>query len=154
MHHHDKFAHSPRDRRPPSIAPPHGANLRMRAAMMEPDPRRPGHYVFEHKAAPARRVPHARESDLAYFRRRSEEERAAAEAAAGAEARQAHRKLSLLYAQLSGASAARRERPRNTGAISFGADAAARARRHDALLDDALRQTFPASDPVSVALVN
>ena len=148
MHHYDKFLHSSSDPRPFSPAPPHGASLRMIAAMMEPDARRPARYVFEHRAAPRRATPfvhEARESHGAYFRRRSQEERAAAAAAASVAARDAHRELSLLYAQLSGPVAAVPERPQITDA---------RARRQDALLDDALLETFPASDPVSVVLVS
>ncbi|HEV2747034.1 MAG TPA: hypothetical protein VGW34_07015 [Allosphingosinicella sp.] len=95
----------------------------------------------------------AAESDAQYFRRRAREERSAADKAAGAEAYDAHRELARLYAGLSEAATDRQPRP-----VEARAPAARRARaprriRQDALLDEALMGTFPASDPVSVAFI-
>ena len=70
----------------------------------------------------------AQESDRVYFGRRSQEERRAAASAAGAAARRAHDELAVRYRQLAG--------------------------RQDALLDEALKQTFPASDPVGIIRVD
>jgi hypothetical protein len=71
-------------------------------------------------------------SDLSYFKHRFLEEKAAAKDAVGRKAREAHEELAVRYVEL-----------------------AARARkRQDVLLDQGLTETFPASDPVSVAHVS
>lgn len=87
------------------------------------------------------------ESGAAYFRRRSDEEREAADTAASPPARRAHGELAWRYARLfRSLSAAPQRRP------AEGRDED-RKRRQSKLLDDALMATFPASDPVSVAFV-
>ena len=95
----------------------------------------------------------AAESDRRYFRRRAREERGAADRAAGVEAREAHEELARLYAGLSEAATDRRPRPVNARALAARRAPAPRRIRQDALLDEALRETFPASDPVSVAFI-
>jgi hypothetical protein len=91
------------------------------------------------------------ESDRDYHRRRSVEERAAARKAAGPEARKAHDELAALYSGLW--RPGRRSRSGQQQPGISGAAAVSSAERQDALLDEALRQTFPASDPVSVARI-
>jgi hypothetical protein len=76
--------------------------------------------------------------DPVYFRARAEEERGAAAAAMGHEARQAHRELADLYGLLAGTIAHRR----SSNDVSV--------ERREALLDDALDDTFPASDPPAI----
>ncbi len=76
------------------------------------------------------RTPSA-QAEAAYFRRRLNDERGAARAAAGAKARNAHEALAAAYARQS-----------------------VRAARQDALLDRALADTFPASDPVTASYVD
>jgi hypothetical protein len=146
MQHYEKFEHS---RVEPLVTAElrHGATARMLAAMAEPDPMRPGRHVF---AAYARE---SREGGRAYFGRRSDEERAAACRAAGVEARQAHRALSALYGELADALAAPWQRRRANAATRAAIAPESRAERQDALLDSALMETFPASDPVSVVRV-
>ena len=97
----------------------------------------------------------AAESDRAYYRRRSREERSAADRAVGVEAREAHEELARLYAGLSGAAADRPKRSIERRANPARSPARRRSRRNwqDALLDEALKATFPASDPVSVAFI-
>ena len=86
--------------------------------------------------APARRRgPFTHEgtaSDLSYFKHRFLEEKAAVKDAVGRKAREAHEELAARYAEL----------------------ASRVSRRQDALLDHGLTETFPASDPVSVAHVS
>jgi hypothetical protein len=96
----------------------------------------------------------APESDRAYYRRRSREERGAARRASGVKARKSHETLAGLYAHLSDEPAMHVERPRQRRANDFRPTAASRAKRQDALLDEALKETFPASDPVSVAFIH
>ena len=95
------------------------------------------------RACARHRAPSARllESDRDYFSRRSGEQRNAAGKAASARARRAHDELAELYANLSEAAPERQVRN-------------AREQRHEALLDAALKETFPASDPVSTIHVD
>jgi hypothetical protein len=95
----------------------------------------------------------AAESDAQYFRRRAREERNAAGEAAGAEAREAHRELASLYAGLSEAGTYRWKRPVESRAHAAQRAPAPSSKQQDALLDEALMGTFPASDPVSVAFI-
>jgi hypothetical protein len=91
------------------------------------------------------------ESDRDYYLRRSTEERAAARKAGSPEARKAHDELADLYSRVrppGRRSRSGRQRPRISEAPAAGP-----ADRYDQLLDEALRQTFPASDPVSVARI-
>ena len=84
---------------------------------------------------PRPRRPFAQEgaaSDLSYFKHRFLEEKAAAKEAVGRKAREAHEELAARYAEL----------------------ASRAAKRQDVLLDQGLTETFPASDPVSVAHVS
>ena len=152
MHHHDKYAHSPRE--PVHFIPvPDGALDRILAAMAERGPARPapnfpyapasGHFSAYHRSS--------RETDRSYFRRRSREQDIAAGEAAGAKARQAHRQLSALYAERADP-APGWKRARDAGHLRL--PGPGRAERQDALLDAALLETFPASDPVSVVLVD
>jgi hypothetical protein len=122
----------------------HPATVRVIAAMAHGRP--PGSPLTSPDEAP--------ESDRAYYRRRSREERDAARRAAGAKARKTHEQLAGLYARLSDERAMRLERPRQRRANAFRSAAAGRAKRQDALLDEALKGTFPASDPVSVAFIH
>ena len=83
----------------------------------------------------------AQETDRAYFRRRAVEERQAAELAAGLEARTVHNMLADLYHGRSMSETGNRlERDINS------------TEYREALLDDALDDSFPASDPPSVVL--
>ena len=94
---------------------------------------------------------HTAESDRNYYRRRSVEELAAARKAAGPEARKAHDELAGLYSRLrrpGRRSPSGQQEPGTSEAAAVGS-----AERQDALLDEALRQTFPASDPVSAAQI-
>jgi hypothetical protein len=68
------------------------------------------------------------ENDHAYYRRRFVQERTAARNAVSPKARKAHEELAERYARV--LSRPRRSKP-----------------RQDALLDEALKATFPASDP-------
>lgn len=95
----------------------------------------------------------AAESDARYFRRRAREERGAADKAAGVEARDAHEELAHLYAGLSEAATDRRAPPVRARALAALQAPSPRRMRQDALLDEALMGTFPASDPVSVAFI-
>lgn len=113
-----------------------GAALRLAAAMAEP-----------------RLSDWTAESDARYFRRRAREERSAADKAAGVEAREAHQELASLYAGLAEAGTDRWKRPVEARAHAARRAPARRRRRQDALLDEALRGSFPASDPVSVAFI-
>ena len=93
------------------------------------------------------------ETDAQYFRRRAREERAQADKAAGVEAREAHEELARLYAGLSEAATDRRSGRVKARALAARRAPAPRRIRQDALLDEALMGTFPASDPVSVAFI-
>ena len=97
-------------------------------------------------------VPIHPESDSAYFLRRSREERRAADTAAGSEARAAHSELADLYERHSEA-LTRLLRSSSDANATAVRSAVVGAERQDALLDEALKQTFPASDPVSVVFV-
>ena len=92
----------------------------------------------------------SRESDRAYFGRRSAEEREAAQAAACVEARNAHRELASLYARLAIAPAAIGQQRHAHAALP----SRRRIERQEALLDAGLMETFPASDPVSVVRID
>ena len=112
--------------------------------------------LFGHSAPPRRGrrfADHAREGDRAYFRRRSREELSAAERAAGVEARKAHEELARLYVGLAGAVEHRRDRPLAGHSRVLPLAPGDRRKRQDDLLDEALKGTFPASDPVSVAFI-
>ncbi len=71
-------------------------------------------------------------SDGLYFHSRSAEERDAARHAAGGQARRAHEQLARLYTELA--------LTRKQEAIE----------RREAMLDDALDDSFPASDPPAI----
>lgn len=80
-----------------------------------------------------------RESDAEYFDRRAGEQRRAANQANGAAARKAHRDLAQLHRLV--ANASRHRKPD----LRFGS-----IERREALLDDALDDSFPASDPPAI----
>ena len=141
MHRHDDFTQSVGGY-PFSATLRPGAAARLVAAMAGRDGPASGRPAYGAYAVTAR------ESDRAYFGRRSAEEREAAQAAACVEARNAHRELASLYARLAIAPAA----------IGQHAHAALPSRRRierqEALLDAGLMETFPASDPVSVVRID
>jgi hypothetical protein len=138
--------------------------MRLVAAMGEP------RLFKEAGAAVSPFAVEAIEDDARYYRRRSTEEDRAAAEAAGPKARSAHLELARRYARLSrrktwtiGVAAARRGHLSGLLSRRFGlpegiapAEAidaepvAERRRRLDDLLDEALLETFPASDPVSI----
>ena len=91
------------------------------------------------------------ESDRDYHRRRSVEERAAARKAAGPEAGKAHDELADLYSRLGRPRRRSRSGQQRPGISEVAAVGS--AERQDALLDEALRQTFPAGDPISIARI-
>ena len=149
-----------------------GASMRLLAAMAEP--RRRGSEMYVSQSARLVMSPYTvetAENDARYFQRRSAEEDQAAADAAGPEARSAHLDLAKRYARLS----ARTTWPDSTGfarrehlsgllsrrfALAERAAAgdatetqpvAERKRRLDDRLDEALLETYPASDPVSFA---
>ncbi|MDT9601051.1 hypothetical protein [Sphingosinicella rhizophila] len=122
--------------RRPSDVVRDGASMRLAAAMAAPHS-----------------IDWAAESDARYFRRRAREERNAADKAAGVEAREAHQELARLYAGLSEAGTDRWKRPVEARARAARRGPARSRKRQDALLDEALMGTFPASDPVSVAFI-
>lgn len=137
-----------------------GTGMRLVAAMAEPHlAGRERHYSYG--LGPAGRMsPYAEdvaETDAQYFRRRAGEERRAADEAAGPEARAAHGELAERYARLSERRIPRSRfaRPRSTRSASFAhrPSAAERKRHFDERLDEALLETFPASDPVSIVHV-
>jgi hypothetical protein len=98
---------------------PHGASMRMAAAMAWPGRHAWERYGFEAGEAQGRPSPfEAMESDAWYFRRRSHDERRAADDAAGPEARAAHRELAARYALLS-------RPPVQTGSIAASRDISA-----------------------------
>ena len=78
--------------------------------------------------------------DPVYFRARSEEERRAAARAATPAASKAHRDLADLHGLVANAVAHRRSREQPA------------IERREALLDDALDDTFPASDPPAILM--
>jgi hypothetical protein len=80
-----------------------------------------------------------RESDAEYFDRRAGEERRAANQANGSAARKAHKDLAQLHRLVADAS---RDRKAN---LRFGS-----IEHREALLDDALNHSFPASDPPAI----
>jgi len=150
-------------------SPTDGAAMRLVAAMVGPGPGS-GRHAFK-GAAEDRMSPFAIElveNDAQYFRRRAGEERRAAAAAAGPEASSAHEDLARRYARLSQrwTPPARIIGPRSARSASFEAETPMRPsgqsrrlpdaedkRRLDDLLDEALLETFPASDPVSIVHV-
>jgi hypothetical protein len=77
-----------------------------------------------------------RETDPEYFDRRAEEERRAADKANGRAARKAHAELAQLHRLVANASKHRKPN------LRFGT-----IERREAMLDDALDDSFPASDP-------
>jgi hypothetical protein len=79
------------------------------------------------------------ESDHEYYRRRSDEERSAARAANGSAARRAHQQLADLHRLVADAS------QRGATGLRFGS-----IERREAMLDDALDDSFPASDPPAI----
>ena len=128
-----------------------GAAMRLMAAMAEPRPSGPGRDRRPRVVAATRMSPfraEVAESDARYFRRRAEEEGRAAGAAAGPEARAAHAELAEHYARRS----ERRTPPSPVTRPGCGRSVAERKRLDD-LLDEALLETFPASDPVSIVHV-
>jgi hypothetical protein len=149
-----------------------GAGMRLVAAMAEPWRAEAGRRLVQPAGAESRISPFTEEpteSDAQYFRRRSMEEEQAAAEAAGPEARAAHLDLARRYARLSARKTwphrvgfARREHlsgllirrfvlPDGRGAEGaiVQEPVAERKRRLDGRLDEALLETFPASDPVS-----
>ena len=142
MHHYDRHTHGSGEPRPAGNTLHDRATTRMLAAMGGHEWLRPRPALFtkaQSPRRPGRFAEPARESDRAYFRRRSREERRAAGAAASAAARQAHEGLADLHARRS-----------EFGTTCVVPAPSGRAKRQDALLDEALKQTFPASDPVGV----
>ena len=91
-------------------------------------------------------------SDSSYFHHRSLEERQAANVAVGRRARKTHQELAELYADVSERTGKDPTRPL-TARRCLRAAAGQSAARQELLLDAALAETFPASDPVSVARV-
>ena len=142
MHHYDRHTHGSGEPRLAWNILHDRATTRMLAAMSSHEWLRPRPALFtkaESPRRPGRFAEPARESDRAYFRRRSREERRAAGAAASAAARRAHEALADLHARWS-----------EFGTTSVDSVPSGRAKRQDALLEEALKQTFPASDPVGV----
>ena len=90
--------------------------------------------------------------DRLYFEHRSADEKAAASEAVGCDARNAHEELAARYAELAQRSDKRRSHDSRSWLRRV--RAVRTLRRQDALLDQALTETFPASDPVSVAYVS
>jgi hypothetical protein len=86
----------------------------------------------------SRSVELERESDVQYYNRRAGEERRAAGKANGSAARRAHEELAQLHSLV--ANASRHRKPQ----LRFGS-----IERREARLDDALDDSFPASDPPS-----
>jgi hypothetical protein len=115
---------------------PEGTAMRLAAAMAQP--------VARDWAA---------ESDGRYFRRRAREERGAADAAAGAEAREAHEELARRCAGLSEAVADRRPRPVEARALAARRAPARRRVRQGSLPGEAVMGRVPAGDPLSVDLI-
>ena len=164
---------------PPRRSALEGATSRLIAALAEPRLAGPGKVVAASRMSPF--TGEVAEDDAQYFRRRSAQERRAADQAAGPEARAAHDELAARYARLSerpgprpkiarsqfaGAAnlaallsrrfgrsdgAVRSENPRKRIGQSDDPTAFDRKRHLDERLDQALLETFPASDPVSFA---
>ena len=85
---------------------------------------------------------HGAEHAQSYFRRRAAQERRAAARAAGRAAQRAHQELARLYSAVAAD---------NLSPSKGDADRRATERR-EALLDDALDDSFPASDPLAIVL--
>lgn len=128
-----------------------GAAMRLMAAMAEPRPGGPGRNPRPGVVAATRMSPFTAEiaeSDARYFRRRAEEEGRAAGAAAGPEAQAAHAELAEHYACRS-----ERQTPPSPVTRPGSGRSVAERKRLDDLLDEALLETFPASDSVSIVHV-
>lgn len=164
---------------PPRRSALEGATSRLIAALAEPRLAGPGQVVAASRLSPFTGA--FAEDDAQYFRRRSAQERRAADQAEGPEARAAHDELAVRYARLSEQSvppsmiarsqfpsaanfaallrrrfglsdvAVRPENPRRLIGQSDDPSTFDRKRRLDERLDRALLETFPASDPVSFA---
>ena len=111
--------------------------VRMLATLAGPYLPRSAARALQGVAAP--RVESRFETDRVYFRRRSAEERRRARNAENCAARQAHDELAELYALVARASGARQLHENSR-----------RVARREAMLDDALDDTFPASDPLAL----
>lgn len=144
-----------------------GATPRLVAALAEPRLAGPGKVVVASRMSPF--TGEVAEDDTQYFLRRSAEEHRAADEAAGPEARSAHEELAHRYSRLSKLPPSRPVSPAVLLGRRFGPAAGAvrsqsarklvdepdrtsaveRKRCLDERLDEALLETFPASDPVS-----